>query len=316
MRPAASRRRPADQGARCSCRARRSSGRFQRLSDAEAVRTPRVSSSPGRHRRSAATDKRSRTSWGGSRSTAMAHHGADRTAVDVRAVDAGLLNRSVAVAVPAQGDVVRGPGRAVVGVDLVHSPSAAGPGSRRTRALRLTSGSGGRRNVHTVGAQETDEGAGKTSGIEGTTPACGRAARGSRSTGRRNDRILLPGDVVVVRPAEPTGRGRSGAVLFLGQSRSRHVPKRTIGQPRAPADRSRRPSAGAHGSTRAAPAASTRVAARCRRGSPSARGVRAATTQRPPRWRVRKMFLGAGGGEERRPLRCRPGAVRAGRSAA
>ena len=62
---------------------------------------------PGRHRRSAATDKRSRTSWGGSRSTAMAHHGADRTAVDVREVDAGLQNRSVAVAVPAQGDVVR-----------------------------------------------------------------------------------------------------------------------------------------------------------------------------------------------------------------
>ena len=37
---------------------------------------------------------------------------------------------------------------------------------------------------------------------------------------------------------------------------------------------------------------------------------------RPGHWRVRKMFLGAGGGEERRPLRCRPGAVRAGRSAA
>ena len=35
---------------------------------------------------------------------------------------------------------------------------------------------------------------------------------------------------------------------------------------------------------------------------------------RPGHWRVRKEFLGAG--EERRPLRCRPGAVRAGRSAA
>ena len=35
---------------------------------------------------------------------------------------------------------------------------------------------------------------------------------------------------------------------------------------------------------------------------------------RPGLWRVRKRFLG--GGEERRPLRCRPGAVRAGRSAA
>ena len=35
---------------------------------------------------------------------------------------------------------------------------------------------------------------------------------------------------------------------------------------------------------------------------------------RPGHWRIRKQFLGAG--EERRPLRCRPGAVRAGRSAA
>ena len=35
---------------------------------------------------------------------------------------------------------------------------------------------------------------------------------------------------------------------------------------------------------------------------------------RPGHWRVRKHFLGAG--EERRPLRCRPGAVRASRSAA
>ena len=47
-------------------------------------RAPRLGSvRPGRHRRSAATDKRSRTSWGGTRSTAMAHHGADRTAVGV-----------------------------------------------------------------------------------------------------------------------------------------------------------------------------------------------------------------------------------------
>ena len=160
----------------------------------------------------------------------MAHHGADRTAVDVREVDAGLLNRSAAVAVPAQGDVVRGPGRAVVGVDLVHSPSAAGPGSRRTRALRLTSGSGGRRNVHTVGAQETDEGAGKTSGIGGTTPACGRAARGSRSTGRGTiasfspatssswNPVRTPASGVrrLRRPAEPTGRGRSRCGRVLG----------------------------------------------------------------------------------------------------
>ena len=136
----------------------------------------------------------------------MAHHGADRTAVDVREVDAGLLNRSVAVAVPAQGDVVRGPGGAVVGVDLVHSPSAAGPGSRRTRALRLTSGSGGRRNVHTVGAQETDEGAGKTKRDRGDH-SCMRA-RGTRISEHRtrNDRILLPGAFVVVEPGPHAGQ--------------------------------------------------------------------------------------------------------------
>ena len=42
--------------------------------------------------------------------------------------------------------------------------------------------------------------------------------------------------------------------------------------------------------------------------------VTAVVDGHPGHWRVRKEFLGAG--EERRPLRCRPGAVGAGRSAA
>ena len=44
--------------------------------------------------------------------------------------------------------------------------------------------------------------------------------------------------------------------------------------------------------------------------------VTAVVDGRPGHWRIRKQFLGAGGAEERRPLRCRPGAGCAGGSAA
>ena len=78
----------------------------------------------------------------GSRSTTMARHGTDRTTVDVGEVDAGVPNRSLAVAVPAQGHVVpwARPGSCRRGPRAL--PSAAVPGSRRTRACRLASASG------------------------------------------------------------------------------------------------------------------------------------------------------------------------------